>query len=326
MKRSHSLMMLVIIVVMTGCGPGRSTAVHASGQVQAKEVAVAVEISGRVEEVMVSEGDAVREGDPLFWLEDTLLQAEREAAAAEAAAARAGVQTAQNALDTAKAEYQRTLEGALARDQESRLQDWFTKDPKQFDQPGWYFSRLEQTEGAQSQVELAAKQVDEAQSRLDMVINSAAGEEMHAAEQRLLGARLAYLITREVKTRAGNSTTADEPVGRSNLANCGKNEGYVVNPPQLTNVLYPCEGNVQLKSAGSAMYDEAQAELAEAQAAYDNILNTKAAADVLQARADVAVAQERYYTALDLFRNLQTGDQAPEVRAAKGAVDQGEAN
>ena len=52
------------------------------------------------------------------------------------------------------------------------------------------------------------------------------------------------------------------------------------------------------------------------------MLNTKAADDVLQARAEVAVAQERYYAALDRLSALQTDDQSPSVTAAQGAVDQ----
>ena len=54
-------------------------------------------------------------------------------------------------------------------------------------------------------------------------------------------------------------------------------------------------------------------------------LTTEAADAVLQARADVSVAQERYYSALDFLRNLQTGDQSTTVIAAQGVVDQAQA-
>jgi len=316
---------LLGMLLLAGCGSGADTPVQASGQIQAKEVNVASELTGRVLEVVVDEGDTVQAGDVLFRLEGTLLEAERRAAEADAASARAAVRTAQNALDTARAEYQRILEQVLAQDEATRLQDWFKQDPKQFEQPGWYFSRQEQIDGAQIQVDLAAKQVEGAQRRLEALIESASGAAVTAAEQRLLQARLAYSITQEVRRRAANSTTSDEPVGRFNLANCGKNDRYVVDPPQLTNVLYPCVGNVELKSAGNSMHDAAERELDDAQAEYDEMLGTQAADDVLQARADVAVARERYYTALDVLRSLQTGDQAPEVRAAEGAVKQAEA-
>jgi HlyD family secretion protein len=52
------------------------------------------------------------------------------------------------------------------------------------------------------------------------------------------------------------------------------------------------------------------------------LLSSDAADSVLQARADLSVAQERYYSALDFLRTLQTGDQSTAVTAAQGAVDQ----
>ncbi len=55
------------------------------------------------------------------------------------------------------------------------------------------------------------------------------------------------------------------------------------------------------------------------------LLTTRAADDVLVARADVAVAQERYYAALDRLRALQSGDFAPGVTTAQGVVDQAQA-
>ena len=41
------------------------------------------------------------------------------------------------------------------------------------------------------------------------------------------------------------------------------------------------------------------------------MLTTQAADEVLAARADVAVAQERYYAALDRLSALQTSDYCP---------------
>jgi len=73
------------------------------------------------------------------------------------------------------------------------------------------------------------------------------------------------------------------------------------------------------------LYDEAQAELDSAQAAYNELLTTQAADEVLQARADVSVAQERYYSALDFLRNLRKGEQAISVAAAEGALKQAQA-
>ena len=52
---------------------------------------------------------------------------------------------------------------------------------------------------------------------------------------------------------------------------------------------------------------------------------TQAADDVLQMRAEVSVAQERYYAALDYLRKFQTGEQSMAVTAAEGMLSQAQA-
>jgi len=59
--------------------------------------------------------------------------------------------------------------------------------------------------------------------------------------------------------------------------------------------------------------------------AYDELLDTQAADDVLQMRAEVSVAQERYYAALDYLRKFQTGEQSTAVLVAEGALAQAQA-
>ncbi|HLO34217.1 MAG TPA: biotin/lipoyl-binding protein, partial [Anaerolineales bacterium] len=116
---------------------------HASGTIEAVEVDVSPETSGKVAQVLVEEGQAVKTGDPLLVLDDSVLKAQRAVAASQLDSAKAGVQSAQNALTTAKSQYQITLEAALAQGKKTRLQDWFS-DPDLFDQPGWYYTRAEQ--------------------------------------------------------------------------------------------------------------------------------------------------------------------------------------
>ena len=90
------------------------------------------------------ESQTVRSGDVLLVLDGSLLQEQRKVAAAGLGAAQAASEMAANALSIAQAQYQQTLSTALAQDQQARVQDWFPKDPKQFDQPAWYFTRAEQ--------------------------------------------------------------------------------------------------------------------------------------------------------------------------------------
>lgn len=115
------------------------------------------------------------------------------------------------------------------------------------------------------------------------------------------------------------------PVGRYNRTHCGTNEGYFVNNASLTNRVYSCRGDEYLSESSQAIYDNAKAELDNAQKSYNDLLSTQAADEVLQARADVSVAQERYYSALDFLRKLQKGDQSTSVSAAEGVMDQAQA-
>jgi HlyD family secretion protein len=93
----------------------------------------------------------------------------------------------------------------------------------------------------------------------------------------------------------------------------------------MTNVIYTCEGDPQLSEAGEALYRSATAELEDAQASYNALLSTDAGEEVLSARAAVAVAQERYYSTLDLLYRLQTADQEPTVTAAQNSMEQADA-
>jgi len=294
----------------------------ASGTIETINVNIAPELAGKVTEVLADEGDTVDAGSPLLQLDDSLLTAQRAVAATQLDSAIAGFQTAQSALDTANFQYQIALDAALEQDKTSRLQDWFRDDPNQFEQPGWYFTRDEQIVAAQSKVDMAQTALEDAQANLTKVTQSLDASDFLQAEERLLNARLGYLITKDVDNRAENSVTSDVPVGRYNATHCGTNQGYFVNNARLTNLVYGCRGDEHLSDASQTLYDEAKDELDKAQQEYNDLLTTDAADKVLQARADVSVAQEHYYAAFDFLRALQKGDQSTGVAAAEGMVKQ----
>jgi HlyD family secretion protein len=116
------------------------------------------------------------------------------------------------------------------------------------------------------------------------------------------------------------------PTGRYNVTHCGTNDGYFVSNARLTNQVYGCTGDEYLSDSSQSLYDQAQTELSDAQQAYNDLLSTHAADELLQARADVSVAQERYYSALDYLRNLQKGAQSLPVTAAEKALKQAQAS
>ncbi|MFN8533127.1 MAG: efflux RND transporter periplasmic adaptor subunit [Dehalococcoidia bacterium] len=64
----------VVVAYRTWSIPAGPTPLTASGTIEATEVTIAAESAGRVREVLVREGEAVRTGQELVRLDDTLLQ------------------------------------------------------------------------------------------------------------------------------------------------------------------------------------------------------------------------------------------------------------
>jgi multidrug resistance efflux pump len=112
MHKSRRIIIPVIAIVVLaiaatalyfgqGNGARKGGLIEASGTVEADEISVASELSGRVVEVLVGKGEAVEAGQPLLRLDDELLQAQRE--------------RAERTLDAAQANHGNALSGlALA--------------------------------------------------------------------------------------------------------------------------------------------------------------------------------------------------------------------
>ncbi|MBN1304615.1 MAG: efflux RND transporter periplasmic adaptor subunit [Anaerolineales bacterium] len=323
-KSFSIVLLLAVSLTATGCGALRRNhnVLKASGLIETTEISVSSETGGLVLDVTADEGDLVKADTVLLKLDDSLLASQRSVAAAQFELAAAGAQIADNALATADSQYQMVLQAALEQDKNTRLRDWFTQDPYQFDQPGWYFTRTELIEAAQTKADLAKVDLENSQTDLAEINESLEAADFIEAEQRLLNARLEYIISKEVNQRAKNSVTEDIPSGFYNLTHCGTNAGYFVQNARLTNQLYGCSGDAYLSNASQTLYDQARQELEAAQKAYNDILSTDNAEMVLQKRAKVSVAQERYYSALDFMRELQLGEQSSSVAAAEGILKQ----
>ncbi|GAB4504428.1 MAG: HlyD family efflux transporter periplasmic adaptor subunit [Anaerolineales bacterium] len=294
MKKLLTIFLLSVILV--GCAPANTT-LQASGLIEATTLNVATELSGRVVEVLVDEGDSVKGDDSLFVLDDSLLQAHKRTLAAELDLANANLAAAQSTLDMAQLQYEQTLSAALAADRQNRITDWWTLAPDAFDQPAWYFSRSEQINAAQADVDAARVALDEARANLTAVLQEVGHADFLAAETNLAIARAAFLSAREVSARS-------QALSDARLSDAEKND-------------YD-----KLKDAATSTYDEARDALKKAQDTYQSLLETQAAQKVLRARARLSVAQERYYLAMDALRALQTGADSPEVALAAQAVEQ----
>jgi len=288
MKKLTLTMTLLLALITVSCAPAQSTAIQASGQIEAKEIAVAPELSGRVVEVTVNEGDSVKAGDPLLRLDPSLLLSEQRTAQAALDSANASVRAAQSTLDAAQAQYNLILSEALA--MEPRQQAWKGTKPGEYDQPIWFFSKDEKIQSAQNEIEAAMSALTDSQTKLSDTEKKAGSAAFLEIEKKLSDARTAFDVAKSV---------LDSTSGASDGTN--------------------------LHDAAQTAFDNAKTDLKNAQKDYDDALTTDGAKDVLKARADVGVVRERYYTALDTLRALQTGENSLTVVAASKAVDQAKA-
>lgn len=268
---------------------------EASGTVEAIEIRIAPELSGRVVAVLVEKGDYVEEGQALFQLDGTLLEAQHARALAALESAKAAevtasknlliaetnVHAAEIALESARIQFEMALYAAHQAETPFRLSAWRLLSPQEFEQPVWYFEKNEQIDAARKELEAARESLTQERANFSTLLDATTMERLKEAEERLAQARIAFEVAQEVLNRA--KAQRDE----------------------------------QLKDAAQALYDAAEAELNAAQDAYENLLAEETSQEVLEARARLAVAQARYDAALEHLGQLLSGEQALQVRAAE---------
>ena len=289
------IVILVLAVVVGGyfsiralLNPG-STALTASGTIEAIEVTISPEIGGKIAEVSVDEGAPVKAGEVLFRLDDKLLQAQRAVTTASLDLTRAAASTAGAALATAQANYNLALNAARLESATTRTLDWSAGNPTGYTLPGGYFSRADEIAAAQAEVEAARSASEAAQDSLLAFLADPTNADFVAVERRLVNARAASFVAQDVLKRA-------------NAAN-----------------------NSDLREAAQSAYDTTKTELEDAQAAYDGLKDAAAAGNIATARADLSAARERMESAQDRLLALQTGEDSPKVTAALAVLHQAQA-
>ncbi|UCH59070.1 MAG: HlyD family efflux transporter periplasmic adaptor subunit [Anaerolineales bacterium] len=288
------VVLLSLALEMAGCEALQSqqeAAFEASGVIEATEVQVAAEISGRVERVNVQEGQAVQAGQVLFSLEDTLLEVQGRAASAGLDSALASVQTAQAALEYVRAQYDLTLSAAQAEAEAMRQQFWFKEQPGDFELPIWYFTQEELVTAAQTEMERCQQELEAARGILANFQGLAGGDQLLEAERRLAQAQEAFQIAELVAERSKDASD-----------------------------------NRQLKRAAQDAFEDARRALEDAQQAYDEALTNTGARDLVEARARYMVAQACHDTASSRLRRLQSGEYSLQVALAEKSVAQAEAS
>jgi len=281
------LIAVSIYFIVTQTTADEDGALTASGSIEATTVNVAPEMAGKVVEVLVEEGQPITTGTPLLRLDDSLLQSEKQTATAALDSANAAVKTAEVALESAQLQYDITLTNALQQESNSRIAIWKESKPSQFDQPVWYFSKEERFKAAQAEVDVKKAALDDAAKRLDEISERAGSSDFLEIETHLVQMRLAFENAQAVYDATNGASDSQT-----------------------------------LRDAAQITLDEAEIDLEDAQKDYDDALTTDGATDVIEARADVVIAQEAYDLAVDNLRALQTGANSPQVQAAAKVVEQ----
>lgn len=298
-----------------------SDVLKASGTIEAKTVRLAPELAGLVKEVLVEEGQPVKKGDVLLRLDGSLLEAQRAQAQVALEMAQQAARTAAINQEMAQAQYEATLAAARAQEGAARLQDWLQRAPGIFTQPLWYFTREEQLKAAQAEVSAAQKALEESQANLQKLVAAEKYAEFLAAEERLNQARITYQVVKQVYDRAQATGGKVRPEDVNVELPPYVPSTYLIKV-RLAKLL---SGDSEVIQAASDLLDGAERELQDAQKAYDALLTTQEAQDVLKARAALSVAQERYNAAQDWLQSLQRGESSPQVRIAAVALEQAKA-
>ena len=291
---------------------------RASGTIEAVEVNISPETSGKVQETLVEEGQAVKTGDPVLRLDDSLLTAQQQVARSGVDSAHNALLTAQGAYNLAQAQYDATVSSARAQQGAARLTDWFSRTPGQFDQPLWYFSQDEQIAASQAEADASEQAMQQAQTNLDQVVKSLNNSDFVSAETRLANARISYLVAQSVQTHAqatGGKVSPDD-ISLPDLPALAPSYRIRIR------VAKGLSGDSNVITTAQNSLDAAQTELEDAQQSYDALLNTDAADRVLKARAAVSVARERHEVALDNLGKLQTGEYSSQVKIASLSLEQ----
>ena len=204
--------------------------------------------------------------------------------------ANAAIALAEAALSTAQVQYELVLNTARLQDQQNRMTSWIITQPSQFELPAWYFDKDEKIAAAKVEMDAASADLEVEKVNLQKILTDDASQGFLNAEKRVANAQVAFLI-------------ADQVLAQANGA----------------------QDKVDLQNFAQDQYDTAETELTSAQTNYNRLLTTQAAKDVLEVRARVRVAQERFDRTLDYYNSLMSGDQSLQVKAAESGVKQAEA-
>jgi multidrug resistance efflux pump len=276
----------------------------ASGIVEAREIAIASELGGRVMSIHVEEGDSVDEDEVLLILDDSMLLVQRDQAAAAVESAQAALEAAQAGeasasaiLEAAHAQVEMAMiqvEMELARARAEywleRVGGWSGTQPDSFNLPEWYFEKGEEITAAHLIMEDAEQNLTKERSQLQELLEDVGGKALLEAEDRLVEARAGFQIADELWKRLA---TGDE--------------------------------GQDIRDRIREIHDQAIDDLNDAQDDYDDLLTKDETESLLEERSNLSVAQEHYQIAQEYYQSLLRGEYDLRVQAAQLALVQAEA-
>jgi len=328
---------LIIILLIAAAGFGvwyfygrgataSSGALTTSGTVETSQISISPEISGRITEINVSEGQQVKAGDVLFVLDSALLKAQRNVAAAGLEMAKTAAATGEAAIASAQAQYDMAFNAAMIQNKPARTANWVKTQSGEFDLPLWYYNQAEQINAAKAEADAAQTALTAAQTKLASVQTRATSADFVTAETNLAVAQASYQVANNLYNRVKTGTNIDELTKRQvylafrdSMIQSKSADNNLANKKWWTSV---SNISLDLRDEAKKIFDDAKTNLDDAQTAYSDAVTTQGAQDVMKARAIVSMAQERYYTALDFERILETGADSPAVTAAQKVLDQ----
>ena len=332
-RRPSPVIVIIIVLVVAAIGyfvyqqwsqNVAASQLNASGTIEATNVNVAPEEAGKVKDVLTDEGKTVKTGDALMHLDDSLLQAQKEQAVAALNVAKSAAATSDAALASAQNQYNLTVQSSL-KTTDTLTTQWTTNRPTDYNLPLWYYTQSEQMTSAQAEVDAAQKALTDAQNNLTSIESSAAGSSFVQIETTLANAEASYNVANDLNNRVQSFQNVDQ-LSRFALYQLAKQENQPTAKQNSSDYLINSNNiNQNIKDYSKQLFDDAKSNLKDAENAYYDALTSEGAADVLKARANVTLEQERYNTAMDYLSGVQTGSMSPAVQTAQAALNQAKA-
>ncbi len=183
-------------------GPGEGF-ISGNGRIEATEIAVATKLAGRVEKILVSEGDFVKAGQPLAQMQIESLQAQRQEAVARLQQARQAVLGAEVQVNLQESNYQAAL--AVVAQRESDLATAQRRLPRseKLAQEGFFSSQLLDDDRArvrslQASVSAAESQAKAARAGITVARNQIEGAQSNVRALEATLARIDVELTDSV--------------------------------------------------------------------------------------------------------------------------------